>query len=214
MRTPAAVKQALIETKVVPVLRFDSAGQTRFAVECLIEAGFGSVEITLTTPEAINLIADLRSRVPASFLVGAGTVLDAQQARECLDAGADYLVSPCVVRGIGALAHDAASALLLGAYTPSEVAAAIGEGSDIVKLFPAASAGPSHLAAMRAVFPDVTFCPTGGVNANNMNDWFAAGAALVGVGSSIIDRQAMIDADRAAAIRSARRYLDLVRRPQ
>ena len=213
MRTPAAVKQALIETKVVPVLRFDSAGQTRFVVECLIEAGFGSVELTLTTPQATELIADLRSKLPETFLVGAGTVLDAQQARACLDAGADYLVSPCVVRGIGKLAHDAASALLLGAFTPSEVSAAVGEGSDIVKLFPAASAGPSHLAAMRAVFPDVTFCPTGGVNASNMNDWFAAGAALVGVGSSIIDRQAMIDGDRTAAIRSAKRFLDLVRQP-
>lgn len=211
MRTPDAVKQALIATKVVPVLRFDSAGQTRFAVECLIEAGFGSVEITLTTPDATGVISDLRSRLPETFLVGAGTVLDAQQARMCLDAGADYLVSPGVVKGIGTLAHDAGSALLLGALTPSEVLAALGEGSEIVKLFPAASVGPSHLAAMRAVFPTVTFCPTGGVNDKNMKDWFAAGAAMVGVGSSIIDRQAMVDGDREAAIRSARRYLDLVR---
>lgn len=211
MRTPDAVKQALIATRVVPVLRFDSAAKTRFAVECLIEAGYGSVEITLTTPQASEVIADLRSRLAATFLIGAGTVLDVQQARECIDAGADYLVSPGVVRGIGTLAHDAGSALLLGAFTPSEVLAALGEGSDIVKLFPAASAGPSHLAAMRAVFPDVTFCPTGGVNAQNMKDWFAAGAALVGVGSSIIDRQAMADGDREAAIGSAKRYLDLSR---
>jgi len=212
MRTPDAVKQALIATRVVPVLRFDTAGQTRFAIECLIEAGFGSVEITLTTPQASELIADLRSRLPATFLVGAGTVLDARQARECLDAGADYLVSPCVVTGIGKLAHDAGRALLLGAFTPSEVMAALAQGSDIVKLFPAASAGPSHLAAMQAVFPEVVFCPTGGVNAQNMSEWFAAGAKLVGVGSSIIDRQAMADGDRKAAISSARRYLDLSRR--
>ena len=214
MRKPDVVKEGLIAIRVVPVLRFDNALRARFAIECLIEAGFGSVEITLTTPEATSLVADLRSRVPASFLVGAGTVLDARQARECIDAGADYLVSPCVVKGIGKLAHEAGCALLLGAFTPSEVLAAIEEGSDIVKLFPAASGGPSHLAALRAVFPNVAFCPTGGVNAENMNAWFAAGAKMVGVGSSIVDKQAMKDNDRDRAVAYAKRYLSLASREQ
>ncbi|MGD2140735.1 MAG: bifunctional 4-hydroxy-2-oxoglutarate aldolase/2-dehydro-3-deoxy-phosphogluconate aldolase [Burkholderiales bacterium] len=214
MRSAESVKEGLIATRVVPVLRFDTAEQTRFAIDCLVEAGFGSVELTLTTPGAIGLLAELRSGLAQTFLVGAGTVLNARQARECIDAGADYLVSPCVVREIGRLAHDAGCALLLGAFTPSEVLAAFEEGSDIVKLFPAATGGPSHLAAMKAVFPDVTFCPTGGVNAENIDDWFAAGARLVGVGSSIIDRQAMAGRDRDGAIRSARRYLDLARAQQ
>lgn len=214
MRKPEAVKEGLIATRVVPVLRFDNSSQARFAIECLIEAGFGSVEITLTTPDATDLISDLRSTVPDSFLVGAGTVLNVQQARECLDAGADYLVSPCVIRGIGKLAHNAGCAMLLGAFTPSEVLTAVEEGSDIVKLFPAASGGPSHLSAMQAVFPGVSFCPTGGVNADNMNAWFEAGAKMVGVGGSIIDRQAMKDNDRDRAIASAKRYLSLARREQ
>jgi len=189
------------------VLRFENAGQARFAIDCLLDAGFSTVEITLTTPDAIKLVAELRSQVAASFLIGAGTVLNEQQARACIDAGADFLVSPCVARGIVGLAHDAGCAALLGAFTPSEVLAAVEQGSDIVKLFPAASGGPSHLAALRAVFPEVAFCPTGGVTAENMNAWLAAGASLVGVGNSIIDRQAMSENDHARATEYAKRYL-------
>lgn len=209
MRRPDAVKELLLAAKVVPVLRFDNVGQARFAIDCLVDAGFASVEITLTTPDATALISQLRSKAPESFLVGAGTVLNQKQAQECMAAGADFLVSPCFVSGVAKLAHEAGCAMLLGAFTPSEVLAAVEAESDIVKLFPAASGGPSHLAAMRAVFPDVAFCPTGGVNLENMNAYFEAGAKLVGVGNSIIDRQAMKDKDHARASEHARRYLQL-----
>jgi len=208
MREPGIVRERLLAAKVVPVLRFENAGQARFAIDCLLDAGFSTVEITLTTPDAIRLISELRSKAPASFLIGAGTVLNERHARECIEAGADFLVSPCVASGVADLAHDAGCAALLGAFTPSEVLAAVEQGSDIVKLFPAASGGPSHLAALHAVFPDVAFCPTGGVNAENMNAYFAAGARLVGVGNSIIDRQAMSENDHAGATAYAKRYLE------
>jgi len=178
-------------------------------IDCLLEAGFTTVEIALTTPGAAQLIADLRSRTAQTFLVGAGTVLDDQQARQCLDAGADYLVSPCTTPGIAALAHEAGRAVLLGAFTPSEVHAAVREGSDIVKLFPASSGGPSHLAALRAIFPDVVFCPTGGVDAGNMAAYFKAGAALVGIGNSIIDFEALSARDRPRMAAHAKRVLEL-----
>ncbi|KPK31630.1 MAG: hypothetical protein AMJ66_08335 [Betaproteobacteria bacterium SG8_40] len=207
MHDATATRDRLIAARVVPVLRFENAAQARFAIDCLLEAGFATVEITLTTPDAIALIAELRSRVPESFMIGAGTVLNARQAGECIAAGADYLVSPCVAAGVAKLAHDAGCAALLGAFTPSEVLAALEQGSDIVKLFPAATGGPSHLAALHAVFPDTTFCPTGGVNADNMHAYFEAGAKLVGVGNSIIDRQALQDSDQARATSLARRYL-------
>ncbi len=208
MRDAAATRNRLIAARVVPVLRFDHAAQARFALDTLLDAGFATVEITLTTPDAVTLISELRSRVPASFIIGAGTVLNARQAEACIAAGADYLVSPCVANGVVKLAHDAGCAALLGAFTPSEVLAAREQGSDIVKLFPAATGGPSHLAALHAVFPDTAFCPTGGVNAENMLAYFEAGAKLVGVGNSIIDRQAMKDGDQARATSLARRYLE------
>jgi 2-dehydro-3-deoxyphosphogluconate aldolase/(4S)-4-hydroxy-2-oxoglutarate aldolase len=209
MRESESVKQRLLACKVVPVLRFDDSAEARFAIDCLVDAGFGSIEITLTTPHATDLISELRSRVPGSFLVGAGTVLSTTQACKCIAAGADFLVSPCIVSGVTKLAHDAGCAALLGAFTPSEVLAAVEKGSDIVKLFPASSGGPSHLAAMHAVFPEVAFCPTGGINAENKNAYFDAGASMVGIGSSIIDRQALQTKNRAKASAHAKRFLQI-----
>ena len=209
MREVTSIRDRLLAARVIPVLRIDSVEQARAVIDCLLEAGFTTVEIALTTPGAVQLIAELRSRVAASFLVGAGTVLDGQQARQCIDAGADYLVSPCAPPGIAALAHEAGRAVLLGAFTPSEVQAAILERSDIIKLFPASSGGPSHLAALRAVFPDATFCPTGGVDAENMAAYFRAGAAVVGVGNSIIDSEALSSNDGPRMVAHAKRYLQL-----
>ena len=213
MREVNSIRDRLLVARVIPVLRFASVEKAQSVIDCLLEAGFSTVEIALTTPGAIQLIAELRSRVSPSFLVGAGTVLNEQQAQRCLDAGADYLVSPCTVHGITGLAHEAGCAALLGAFTPSEVRAAIEQGSDIVKLFPASSGGPSHLAALRAVFPDVMFCPTGGIDAGNMAAYFKAGAAVVGVGNSIIDQEALSRNDGAGMATHAKRYLDLAAAP-
>lgn len=213
MREVDSIRDRLLAARVIPVLRVNAVEHARSVVDCLLDAGFATVEIALTTPGAVQLIAELRSRVPATFLVGAGTVLSSKQARECLDAGADYLVSPCTICGIAGIAHEAGRAVLLGAFTPSEVHAATREGGDIVKLFPASSGGPLHLAAMRAVFPDVFFCPTGGVDAENMTAYFKAGAAVVGVGNSVIDQGAMANGDRARMAAHAKRFLDVAAAP-
>ena len=207
MRSPAAIRDSLLGARVVPVLRFDTEDQAGFAIDCLLDAGYSTVEITLTTPGALELISRLRSRVPASFTVGAGTIMTQQHAIECIAAGADYLVSPCLVDGMVEQAHAAGCAALLGAFTPSEVRHAVDQGSDIVKVFPASTGGPSHLSALRAVFPETIFCPTGGVNEKNMNAYFAAGARLVGIGNSIIDRDALQDMDRDRGAAHARRFL-------
>lgn len=206
-----SIRDSLVTARVIPVLRFDSGDEARFAIESLLAAGFSTVEITLTTPGAVDLIAELRERLDDSFLVGAGTVLSTDQARSCISAGADYLVTPCVVGGVAETAHAAGKAALIGAFTPSEVHAATREGADVVKIFPASSAGPSHLAALRAVFPQVKLCPTGGVNLENMPAYLHAGVNLVGVGNSIIDKTALRTRDRAGATASAKRYLDLAR---
>jgi 2-dehydro-3-deoxyphosphogluconate aldolase / (4S)-4-hydroxy-2-oxoglutarate aldolase len=198
-----AIAERLIAARVVPVLRLPSAELTERAVDCLLEAGFGAVEITLTTPGAVELIARLRTRC----LVGAGTVLDLAAARRCLDAGAQFLVSPCVVDGLPTLAHAANAAALLAGFTPGEVLAARRAGADIVKLFPASSGGPAHLAAIHAVYPDIPLCPTGGVTAANMERYFKAGAALVGVGNAIVPLGELERGDLDAVTAHAAGYL-------
>ena len=207
--TATAVRDALRATRVIPVLRLATHDAAAVAIDCLIEAGYTTVELTLTTPDAIALIADLKRRAQPGFLVGAGTVLDLDSARACLDAGADYLVSPCIVAGLPALATTRNAAALLGGFTPTEILAAWREGAQVVKLFPAASGGPSHLAAIHAVYPQIPLCPTGGVSAANMLDYFKAGAALVGVGNNVIDQKALAAGDRAQVVRHARSFLEL-----
>ena len=201
--------ETLARTRVIPVLRLATRHASAAAIDCLVEAGFGTVELTLTTPDALTLLAELRKRMESTFLVGAGTVLDLDTAKRCLDAGADYLVSPCMVAGMANLARGAGRAALVGGFTPSEVLAAWREGAQIVKVFPASSGGPPHLQAIHAVFPEIPLCPTGGVSTANILDYFKAGAAVVGVGNNIIDHKALAAGDRAQVIRHARQFLEL-----
>ena len=204
--TPTEICDRLVAQRVVPVLRLPSSGDTERAVDCLAEAGFRIFEITLTTPGAIALIDRLARR--ADWLVGAGTVLDYDAARSCVDAGAQFLVSPCVVPSVARIAHDADRAALIGGFSPGEILAAHREGADVVKVFPAATGGPEHLRAVHAVFPDILLCPTGGVSLQNLDAWFAAGAALVGVGNNIVDQHALAAGDTARVIAHARRFLE------
>lgn len=208
MSTPAQIRDRLLAQRVIPVLRFASAATTIRAVDCLREAGFGTFEITLTTPGAVELIAELHTRLGATAVVGAGTVTDLDAARRCVDAGAQFLVSPCVLPGLAATAHEAGRAALIGGFTPTEVLAAHREGADIVKVFPASIGGPGHLAALHAVFPHLLLCPTGGVSYENVKGYFAAGAALVGIGNNILDQAALAAGDIAQVVASARRFLE------
>lgn len=202
----ARVCARLLAQRVVPVLRLPDPALTLRAVDCLRQAGFATVEITLTTPAAFDLIRTLAQRDPQA-LIGAGTVLDAQAARAALQAGASFLVTPCVLPEVASLAHEAGAAALLGAFTPTEVLAAHRAGADIVKVFPAASGGPAHVAALRAVFPHIALCPTGGLDLDNLRAYLDAGAALAGVGQAIIDWPALRAGEAARVIAHAQRYL-------
>lgn len=201
------IRDRLLAQRVIPILRLASAELTERAVDCLADAGFMMVEVTLTVPGAIELIGRIVRRRAPDFFVGAGTVLNPETAQRCVDAGARFVVSPCVVPGMATIAHAAGCAVLNGGFTPNEVLAALSEGSDIVKVFPASTGGPQHVRALHAVFPDVLLCPTGGISLQNMEQYFAAGAALVGIGNNIIDLDALEAGNAARATAHARRFL-------
>lgn len=207
-----SLTEQLVALRVIPVLRLSTRASAETAIDCLVEAGFRTVELTLTTPDALSLIGALRARMDKDFLIGAGTVLDLEDAKACLDAGADYLVSPCLVPGMGRLAAERGAAALAGGFTPGEVLAAWREGAAIVKVFPASSGGPAHLGALHAVFPEIPLCPTGGVSTTNMLDYFKSGAALVGVGNNVIDQKALAAGDRGRVIEHAYGFLELAGR--
>jgi len=195
--------------RVIPVIRTSSAMLAARAVEWLRGAGLTVFEITMTVPDAPALIRDLAS--DPALLIGAGTVPDRAGAEACLTAGARFLVAPWVDAEVAAAAHAADACAMLGAMTPNEVRAALIAGADVVKIFPASSAGgPAHLRALRSVFPDVIFCPTGGVDARNAPEYFAAGAAFVGIGGKLVDEKLLERGDRAAIEAAARDVLGLM----
>lgn len=189
--------------RVVPVVRTSTAARAATVVQWLRDAGLSIFEITLTIPDATGLIRELAG--DKSLLIGAGTVPDAAAAKACLSAGARFLVAPWVDASLAAPCRDAGAALMLGALTPTEVRAALAAGSDVVKVFPASSAGgPGHIKALASVFPGVAFCPTGGVAPGNVQAYLSAGAAFVGMGGALVDEAAVAAGDRAAIEAAAR----------
>ncbi|MCW3475792.1 bifunctional 4-hydroxy-2-oxoglutarate aldolase/2-dehydro-3-deoxy-phosphogluconate aldolase [Limobrevibacterium gyesilva] len=192
--------------RVVPVVRTSSASIAATGVKWLHDAGLRVFEITMTIPDAPALIRELAG--DANLLVGAGTVPDVRTARACLDAGARFIVAPWVDPALAEPCQDAGAVLMLGALTPSEVRAALHAGADVVKVFPAASAGgPGHVKALASVFPGVAFCPTGGVEPGNVAAYLAAGAAFVGMGGALVDEKRIAAGDRAAITAAAQAIL-------
>jgi 2-dehydro-3-deoxyphosphogluconate aldolase / (4S)-4-hydroxy-2-oxoglutarate aldolase len=205
MSTTALI-QRLRAARVVPVVRSICAGHAETAVTWLRAAGIRIFEITMTIPGAIPLIGRLAA--DQDLLIGAGTVPDEATARACLDAGARFLVAPWVDPTLAAPCRTANAALMLGALTPTEVRAALAAGADVVKIFPASSAGgPGHVKALASVFPGVAFCPTGGVEPGNVAAYLAAGAAFVGMGGALVDEKRIAAGDRAAIEAAARAVL-------
>ncbi len=191
--------------RVVPVVRTSTAAHAATVVGWLRDAGITIFEITMTIPDAPALIRELST--DKALLVGAGTVRDAAAAKTCLAAGARFLVAPWVDAALAAPCHEAGALLMLGALTPTEVRAALAGGADVVKVFPASSAGgPGHIKALASVFPGVAFCPTGGVSPGNFADYLAAGAAFVGMGGALVDEAKVAAGDRAAIQAVARQF--------
>jgi 2-dehydro-3-deoxyphosphogluconate aldolase/(4S)-4-hydroxy-2-oxoglutarate aldolase len=208
--TRVEVCRRLEEVGIVPVVRLPSAVLAARAVEAVLAGGISVVEITMTVPEAIGLIRSLRDRFGDRALVGAGTVLTAAQAQECIDAGAQFILSPGTDFATIELCRARDIVVIPGALTPTEVIAAWKAGADMVKIFPcSALGGAKYLRALKGPLPDVKILPTGGVSVATAPEYIAAGAAALGVGSELVDPAALqagqdeIIRERAQQLRDA-----------
>ena len=201
----------LREVGIIPIIRATSADVALPVAEALLQAGLPVVEITMTVPNAIDAIGAVAKRFAGKMLLGAGTVTDAHTAKRALDAGAEFIVSPCLVREVIDAAQHANAAVLPGALTPSEVFEAFRTGGDMVKIFPAQSVGgAAYLRALRGPFPGIPLVPTGGVTLENIGEMFKAGAAAVGVGSELISQDALARRDYAVIGALAKQFLAAV----
>jgi len=205
------VMQRIREVGLVPVVRASSADEAFAAVEAIRAGGIPILEITLTVPGAIAMIKELTIRLGDEALIGAGTVLDASTAQQCIDAGARFIVSPALDIPTIELCRRLEVPVFPGALTPTEVVTAWKAGANAVKVFPAnAVGGATYLKSLKAPLPQVELLPTGGVNLNTAADFIAAGAFALGVGADLVDLGALRRGEAAAITEKARKYVAAV----
>ncbi|MHC1719865.1 MAG: bifunctional 4-hydroxy-2-oxoglutarate aldolase/2-dehydro-3-deoxy-phosphogluconate aldolase [Clostridiaceae bacterium] len=178
-----AKRQAMkmMKNKIIAVVRCKDCKLAEKISVSLIAFGIEAIEITYTVEGAGKLIEDLKEKFP-EVLIGAGTILNEDDAMEAISKGADFIVTPCLVEEVGVLCREKDVFCSLGAATPTEAFSACKLGADVVKLFPGSSFTPSYIKELKAPFPFMEFMPTGGVNQNNIREWFNCGAYAVGLG--------------------------------
>jgi 2-dehydro-3-deoxyphosphogluconate aldolase / (4S)-4-hydroxy-2-oxoglutarate aldolase len=181
--------QRIRELGLLAVLRGPSPELTVQMVAALVAGGVLGIEITYTTPNAAEVVAELSRKFGDSLVLGMGTLTRPEQAAEAQAAGAQFLVSPHTEATLARAMVATGLPVIMGAFTPSEVMASYNLGSDVVKLFPGSVGGPEYMKALKGPFPDIPLMPTGGVEKENVANWFAAGAVAVGAGSSLCPKQ-------------------------
>jgi len=194
------------ELRLVAVVR-STAEQVEPVVRALLDGGVEAIEITFTVPRATEMIAMVKEKLGDRVLLGAGTVTDTEKAADAILAGARYIVAPNTDFDVIALCNERDVAIAPGAFTPTEVFAAWRAGADVIKLFPAEALGIPYLKALRAPMPDVPLMPTGGVDVGNAADWLRAGAVALGVGSSLVRKDALASGNYGLITETAEKFM-------
>jgi 2-dehydro-3-deoxyphosphogluconate aldolase/(4S)-4-hydroxy-2-oxoglutarate aldolase len=205
------VRARIEQTGIVPGIRVARAELALFGAESVNAAGIPVAEITLTVPGAVEVIAQLASKYPG-FVVGAGTVLDVEMAKRCLDAGARFLTSPGFLPEVVDFALKNDVVVIPGALTPSEVIAAWKAGVDFVKIFPCAPVGGhKYIRALKVPLPQIPLIASGGVNQLTAGNFILAGASALGIGSELLPAEALQTREDSWIFELARRFIAIVR---
>jgi len=196
---------------IVPVVRAATVDEATRAVEAICAGGIPIVEITMTVPDAITVIRQVASQYGRDVLIGAGTVITANQAELCIGAGAEFIVSPGLSVPVLSAAQACGKLAIPGALTPTELMNAQQNGAQLIKIFPCGNVGGAkYLKSLKAPFPDAALIPTGGVNASNAGEFIAAGAFALGVGADLVDAAALREGNLAKITQSARELVGAV----
>jgi 2-dehydro-3-deoxyphosphogluconate aldolase/(4S)-4-hydroxy-2-oxoglutarate aldolase len=200
------------EVGLVPIVRAPSAEDALLAAEAIVAGNIGILEITMTVPNAIQVIEKVANKFGDKLLLGAGTILDTETGRAALLAGAEFIVTPALNLQVIELARRYGKPIMPGALTPTEVVTAWQAGADIVKIFPCGPVGGAkYIKALKGPFPQIELIPTGGVNLETTPDFIKAGAAAVAVGGELVDLKSLREGKFEAITANARLYLEAVR---
>jgi 2-dehydro-3-deoxyphosphogluconate aldolase/(4S)-4-hydroxy-2-oxoglutarate aldolase len=203
--------QLIRETGIIAIIRAQRPDQLIAAAEAIRQGGVRVIEVTLTTPGALTVITEAASKFGDEILIGAGTVLDAESARIAILAGAGFIVSPTIDLDNIGLCNRYGIPIMPGGYTPTELLRARQAGADMIKLFPADIGGAKLVKALLAPLPQLELVPTGGVDLNNASEFIRAGAAALGVGSSLISQSVLDSGDMSGLARRAAAFIQAVK---
>ena len=202
--------QRVLDRKIVAVIRAESPDLLVNVAEALLAGGVEVMEVTFTVPRAARVIEKVADKLGDRILLGAGTVLDPETARIAFLAGAEFIVSPAVNVDVIQMCRRYSKLAMPGAFTPTEVVSAWQAGADIVKIFPSDLVGPKYLKLLHGPLPHIRLMPTGGVNLSTAADFLAAGACALGIGSSLVDQQALAARDMKKIEELARKFVAVV----
>jgi 2-dehydro-3-deoxyphosphogluconate aldolase/(4S)-4-hydroxy-2-oxoglutarate aldolase len=210
--TKNEVRQRILEVGIVPVIRAESKAKAVQAAEAVCNGGIPIVEITMTVPDAVQVLRQLTKDMQSRLLVGAGTVLQVDVMEQCVDAGAEFIVTPGYNAKVVARVKELGKLVMAGALTPTEVMEAWEAGTDFVKIFPCGSVGgPKYVKALKGPFPNVAMIPTGGVNLENAAEFLRAGADALGIGGELVSAAALKKGDLQTITAAAQQYVNIVR---
>lgn len=198
------ILNSLLERKAVAVIRVQEEEKLRKVIEAIAEGGITVPEITLTVPNAIKLIEKMSSQLDENIIIGVGSVLKAQEAEDAIKAGAKFVVSPVLKKEIIETAHKYDVPVMPGCFSPTEIQTAYEMGADVMKVFPAEALSKEFFKAILAPMPHLRLMPTGGVTLTNAGEWLQAGACAVGLGSALLDKEAVKNENYSVLTENAR----------
>jgi 2-dehydro-3-deoxyphosphogluconate aldolase/(4S)-4-hydroxy-2-oxoglutarate aldolase len=210
--TRAETINRVMEVGIVPVVRASSGEAALGAAAAIKAGGIPIIEITMTVPGALRVIEEVAARYGSDVLIGAGTVLDAETARACMLAGAEFIVSPALNVETIAICRRYGKVVMPGALTPTEILTAWQAGADFVKVFPCDSlGGAKYIKSLKAPLPQIQLVPTGGVTLQTAADFIKAGSSALGVGTDLVDMKALADGQDSLITERARQFVEILR---
>jgi 2-dehydro-3-deoxyphosphogluconate aldolase/(4S)-4-hydroxy-2-oxoglutarate aldolase len=203
--------QQIADSGVIAVIRAPSKEVLIDIAQALLAGGVPGIEVTMSTPKAIAGIEMLADAMGDKIVIGVGTVLDAATAKDAIQAGAQFVVSPTFDPQIVETTKRYGKISVPGAFTPTEIMRAWSAGADVVKVFPSTTLGPGYFKDLLAPLPQLKLTPTGGVDLKNAGEWIKAGAVFLGAGSSLVTKDAMAKKDWASIQNNARSFVDAIK---
>ncbi|RKU30248.1 2-dehydro-3-deoxyphosphogluconate aldolase [Candidatus Poribacteria bacterium] len=202
--------QRIESSGIVAIIRANSSNELIKTAEAIKNGGVDVIEITMTTPGALNVITEVSNQLGDEVLIGVGSVLDAETARVAMLAGAEFVVSPVTKKDVIDACNRYGKVVIPGAFTPTEILYAWETGADYVKVFPSSGVGPSYIKDIKAPLPQIPLIPTGGINIENAGDFIKAGSAALGVGSALVSNTIIESGDFKRLTQRARDLVSAV----